>query len=106
VLNSESPVAIAAQALVAMALIVAASWLAYLDPAQRGPLGGALLIAMGSAATWFFSQRTQVATAHMVTNSMATMATQVAASTPGPAGAAGPTGPRGPAGPQQEAPPP
>jgi hypothetical protein len=96
VLNNESPVAIAAQALVAMALIAAASWLAYIDPAQRQALGGAVLIAMGSAATWFFSQRTQVATAHMVTNSMATMATQVAASTPGPTGAVGPPGPPGP----------
>lgn len=98
-ISSESPLIVLGQALVAVVVITAATVLAYLDPTSRGLLEGVLAAGAVSAITWFFSQRTQAGTAHIVTNSMATMSTQIAASTPGPAGPTGQPGATGPPGP-------
>jgi hypothetical protein len=98
-ISAESPVVVLAQALVAVAVIAGATLLAYLDPTSRGLLEGVLAAGAVSAITWFFSQRTQAGTAHLVTNSMATMSTQIASATPGPAGPSGEPGATGPPGP-------
>jgi hypothetical protein len=58
-MSSESPLVVLAQAVVAIAVIAAATVLAYLDPASRPVLEGAFVLAVGSAVTWFFSARSQ-----------------------------------------------
>lgn len=78
-----------------MTLIGAAAVLAYVDPATRGQLEGALVLGIGSAIGYFFSQRSSAAGVHAATNGMSTMAGLVAAATPGPPGPAGERGPAG-----------
>lgn len=88
----DSPVAVVAQAAVAVALIAAAALLAYVDPAARGQLEGGLLIGIGSVTGYFFSVRASAAGVHAATNGMSTMAGLIAAGTPGPTGPKGPPG--------------
>jgi hypothetical protein len=83
------------QGVIALALIVAAFGLAYIDPATRGELEGALTLGVGSVIGYFFSQRASAAGVHAATNGMSTAASLIAASIPGPAGPAGPKGPPG-----------
>lgn len=91
-MGSESPAGIIAQAAVAVALIGAAATLAYVDASVRGQLAGALLLGIGSATGYFFSQRSSASGMHAATNGMSTMAGLIASATPGPAGPAGPRG--------------
>ena len=96
--NAESPAAIAAQGAVAVALIGATAFLAYLDPAARGMLEGVMTGAIGVVIGYFFSQRSTAGGVHAATNGMSTMAGLIARAVPGPAGEAGPPGEAGPAG--------
>ena len=91
-LSSESPVAVVAQCAVLIALIAAATVLAYVDLSSRQLLEGALVVGIGTATGYFFSQRS-------ATNGMSTMAGLIATATPGPPG---PVAPRGAPGPFQE----
>ena len=98
-MNSENSLSVVVQAVVAVAVIAGAVFLAYLDPTQRPLLGGALILGIGSATGFFFSQRATTAGTHSATNGMSTMAQLVASSTPGPTGETGPPGPPGAAAP-------
>ncbi len=100
-LSADHPVALIAQAVVAVALILCAAVLAYVDPAQRGVVEGVLTGGMGVVIGYFFSQRSSAAGVHAATNGMSTMASLIATATPGPTGASGPPGPAGPPGSHQ-----
>jgi len=86
------------QGAVAVALILATAFLAYLEPTSRQLLEGVLTSAIGVVIGYFFSQRSAAAGQHAATNGMSTMAGLIAHATPGPTGEAGPPGPAGPAG--------
>lgn len=89
-INAESPAAIAAQGAVAVALVAATAFLAYLDPAARGMLEGVLTGAIGVVIGYFFSQRATAGGVHAATNGMSTVAGLIASAVPGPAGPPGP----------------
>jgi len=95
-MNSESPVGVIAQAVVAVALILGAAYLAYIDPSTRAQLGGAFVLSIGAVIGYFFSQRASTAGGAQTLNGMSHMARMIAAGTPGPAGPVGPIGPAGP----------
>ncbi len=95
-ISSEAPVAIIAQAALAIALVFASAALAYLDPAARGQLEGVLTAGIGVVIGYFFSQRSSASGVHAATNGMSTMAGLIASATPGPTGPAGPAGATGP----------
>lgn len=88
----ESPIAIVAQAAVAVTLIAATMFLAYLDPEARSLVTGALVSAVAVVVGWFFGQRSNAAGGQTVLNGMSHMAAQIAAGTPGPTGPPGPAG--------------
>lgn len=83
------------QGAVAIALIVVAGFLAYLEPSSRGLLEGVLTGAIGVVMGFFFSQRSTVGGVHAATNGMSTMAGLIAQAVPGPTGPTGEAGPRG-----------
>lgn len=87
------------QGAVAIALIAASAFVAYLEPASRGLLEGVLTGAIGVVIGYFFSQRSTANGVHATTNGMSTMAGLIAQATPGPIGPAGPAGEAGPPGP-------
>jgi hypothetical protein len=89
-MSLESPVGVVAQAVVALALIVGAGFLAYIDPNVRGQLGGAFVLSIGAVIGYFFSQRAVTAGAATTLKGMSHMAGLIAADTPGPVGAPGP----------------
>ncbi len=91
-LNRESPIAVVAQAIVAMVIIVGTVFLAYLDPNARGIVEGAMVGGVGTAIGFLFSQGSAASAAHQATNGMNTMAGLITAGTPGPTGPPGPPG--------------
>lgn len=97
-LNTESAAATVAQAAVAVALILGAAMLAYVDPGVRAQLAGAFILGIGAASGFFFSQRSNTAGSTQTLNGMSHMASLIASGTPGPAGAMGARGPIGPGG--------
>jgi hypothetical protein len=94
-LNSESPFAVFAQAVVFAALIALAGWLAYIDPGARPGLEATVGVSIGGAAVFFFTQRAQAQGGAQAMNGMTHVATLIAAATPGPTGPIGPKGPSG-----------
>jgi len=93
--TTESPAATIGQAAVAVALIVGAAVLAYIDPPSRGIVEGVFTASIGTVIGYFFSQRAAAAGQHAATNGMSTMAGLIATAVPGPVGPAGETGPPG-----------
>lgn len=80
------------QAIIALALIGAATALGMVEPSVRPQLGGALMLGIGAATGFFFSQRSTVSAVHATTNGMSTMAGLISSAMPGPTGPMGPKG--------------
>lgn len=91
-LNTDSPLGVLAQAVVAVALIFGAAALAYVDPSVRPQLAGAFMLGLGAVVGYFFNQRASSAGGAQVLNGMSHMAGLIAAGTPGPKGEPGAPG--------------